>query len=162
MLQTIVAIVFDGWSQGTFNREFMMLYGAYRQGRENPLKPLGVQYADFAIWQRKWVEEGGLNRGLDYWRQQLAGIPERLDLPTDRARPAVQTFEAEACQMTLTASQVMALRRVSQQSQATLYMSLMAAFGLLLSRYKQTGSVVVGSPIANRQEAKMVDLIRFL
>jgi amino acid adenylation domain-containing protein len=94
LLRTMHHIVSDGWSQGVFNREFAVLYEAYREGRENPLRPLGVQYADFALWQRGWLDEERLGGGLDYWRVQLAGIPERLELPADRPRPPMQTFGA--------------------------------------------------------------------
>src|SRR5580704_1015885 len=87
LLRTMHHIVSDGWSEGVFNRELMVLYEAYREGRENPLKPLAVQYADFALWQRKWLEGGALDEGLKYWKEQLAGIPERLELPLDRSRP---------------------------------------------------------------------------
>src|SRR5262249_32023431 len=92
LLRTTHHIVADGWSQGVFNREFAVLYEAYREGRENPLRPLAVQYADFAMWQREWLDEERLRGGLDYWRRQLAGIPERLELPADRPRPPARSF----------------------------------------------------------------------
>jgi len=100
-LRTLHHIVSDAWSQAVFNRELTVLYEAYAEGREEPLKPLKVQYADFALWQREWLDGGALEEGLRYWKQQLEGIPERLELPTDRPRPAVQTFEAEVCGLTL-------------------------------------------------------------
>jgi hypothetical protein len=112
-------IVSDGWSEGVFNRELKILYEAYREGRESPLKPLPVQYADFALWQRGWLEGGGLQEGLQYWKQQLAGIPERLELPTDRPRPAMQTFAAEVCHVSVPAKLTAALKGVSRQNQAT-------------------------------------------
>ena len=99
VLRTMHHIVSDGWSQGVFNRELTVLYEAYREGRDNPLQPLAVQYADFALWQRSWLDGGALDEGLGYWKEQLAGIPERLELPTDRPRPVVQTFGAEACHL---------------------------------------------------------------
>ena len=144
-----------------FNREFTILYEAYCQGRENPLKPLEVQYADFALWQRSWLESGAMDEGLGYWKEQLAGIPERLELPTDRSRPAVQTFEAEACHVMLSAEQAAKLKQVSRENQATLYMTLLAAFGVLLARYSGQDDIVVGSPIANRQEEQLEELIGF-
>src|SRR5205823_4552340 len=106
LLRTMHHIVSDGWSEGVFNREFMMLYEAYREGGENPLKPLAVQYADFALWQRSWLEGGALEEGLKYWTEQLAGIPEELELPTDRPRPAMQTFDADVCTVVLSAEKV--------------------------------------------------------
>ncbi len=87
LVRTMHHIVSDGWSEGVFTHELMVLYEAFGEGRENPLRPLGVQYADFALWQRRWLEAGALDRGLCYWKEQLAGIPERLELPTDRPRP---------------------------------------------------------------------------
>ncbi|HET6315092.1 MAG TPA: amino acid adenylation domain-containing protein, partial [Chloroflexota bacterium] len=161
LLRTMHHIVSDGWSQGIFNREFMLLYDAYREGRDNPLTPLAVQYADFALWQRSWLEGEDLARGLAYWTAQLAEIPERLALPTDRPRPAQQTFEADACQVTLPPAQVEALKRVSREHQATLYMTLLTAFAVLLARYSGQDDIVVGSPIANRQDAQLEELIGF-
>ena len=161
LLRTMHHIVSDGWSQGVFNREFAELYEAYREGRGNPLKELEVQYADFAMWQREWLEGGALEEGLEYWKKELEGIPERLELPTDRVRPAVQTFEAEVVQARLTAEQVRKLKKVSQENQATLYMTLLAAFGVLLSRYSGQDDIVVGSPIANRQEEQLEGMIGF-
>ena len=161
LLRTMHHIVSDGWSAGIFNREFAVLYEAYREGREDPLKPLAVQYADFALWQRSWLEGGALDEGLGYWKKQLAGMPEQLELPTDRPRPAVRTFEAEACQQVVSAAQVAGLKRLSEEHQATLYMTLLAAFGVLLSRYSGQDDIVVGSPIANRQEVQLEEMIGF-
>jgi amino acid adenylation domain-containing protein len=161
LLRTMHHIVSDGWSQGVFNRELMILYEAYREQRENPLKPLAVQYADFALWQREWLETGALEKGLEYWKQQLAGIPERLELPTDRLRPAVRTFAAEVCRVSLSAEVMGALKQQSHEQQATLYMTLLAGLGVLLSRYSGQDDIVVGTPIANRQEAQLEEMIGF-
>src|SRR5579864_5377455 len=161
LLRTMHHIVSDGWSQGVFNREFRVLYEAYEQGRENPLPPLRVQYADFALWQRRELESGGLEAGLEYWKKELAGIPERLELATDRARPGLQTFGAEAVNVRLDAEQVKQLKRVSREKQATLYMSLLAGFAVLLGRYSGQEDIVIGSPIANRQEAQLEEMIGF-
>src|SRR5262249_29771042 len=111
LLRTLHHIVSDGWSEGGFNRELGALYAAYREGREHPLPPLAVQYADFALWQRRWLEGGALEAGLQYWKEQLAGIPQQLELPTDRPRPAVQTFAAEVCQFVLSSEQTAGLKR---------------------------------------------------
>src|SRR5262249_7075581 len=108
-----------------------------------------------------WLEGGALEKGLKYWKEELAGIPERLELPTDRARPAVQTFGAEASHVSLTKEITAGLRRVSQENQATLYITLLAAFGVLLSRYSGQDDIVVGSPIANRQDAQLDKIIGF-
>src|SRR5579864_2648180 len=161
LLRTMHHIVSDGWSQGVFNREFMVLYEAYEQGRENPLPPLRVQNADFALWQRGELESGGLEAGLKYWKEQLRGIPERLELATDRARPVLQTFGADAVNVTLSAEQVKQLKRVSRENHATLYMSLLAGFAVLLGRYSGQEDIVIGSPIANRQETQLEEMIGF-
>src|SRR6476660_682924 len=161
LLRTMHHIVSDGWSEGVFNHELMVLYEVFVEGRENPLRPLSVQYADFALWQRKWLDGGALDRGLAYWKEQLAGIPARLELPADRPRPAMQTFVGEACSMTLSAEQVAGLKRLSQDHQSTMYMTLLAVFGMLLSRYSGQDDIVVGSPIANRQDEQLEALIGF-
>ena len=111
-----------------FNREFMFLYEAFQQGRENPLHPLPIPYADFALWQRKWLDEDALACDIDYWKKQLQGIPERLELPRDRPRQAIQSYKADYCSATLSGQQVNAVERLSQRSQATLYMTLLSAF----------------------------------
>lgn len=153
-------VVSDGWSQGIFNRELMILYGAYRNGRENPLPPLEVQYADFTLWQREWLEGEMPEDELAYWKTQLAGIPE-LELPLDRPRPAMQTFDAGACRVTLSAGQVTDLKRLSQANRATLYMTLLSAFGALLARYSGQNDIVVGSPVAGRAELPLEEMIGF-
>jgi len=160
LLRTFHHIVTDGWSQGTFNREFMLLYEAFHQNQADPLQPLSIQYADFALWQRRWLDES-LADQLAYWKQQLAGIPEELALPKDRPRPPRQTFDAGACQISLSPGQTAALKRLSQGSQATLFMTLLAIFATLLQRYSGQDDVVVGSPIANRQEEQLEQLIGF-
>src|SRR6266849_3483094 len=163
LLRTMHHIVSDGWWEGVFNREFMQLYGAYRGGGggENPLAPLRVQYADYTLWQREWLEGGALEEGLAYWKEQLAGIPERLEFRTDGPRPSVQTFAAEAYRISLSKELGEGLKRQGQEKGATLYMTLLAAFAVLLSRYSGQDDIVVGSPIANRQDASLEDLIGF-
>ena len=161
LLRNFHHIVSDGWSQSVFNREFMLLYEAFQQGRENPLRPLAIQYADFALWQRKWLDEDALARDVDYWKKQLQGIPEQLELPRDRPRQAMQTYKADYCSATLSGHQVNAVKQLSQANQATLYMTLLSAFAVLLSRYSGQDDIVVGSPIANRREAQLEDLVGF-
>src|SRR6185369_1681710 len=117
LVTTMHHIVSDGWSQAVFNRELRALYAAYRAGREDPLPPLPVQYADFALWQRAWLEGGALTAGLAYWREQLAGAPDRLALPTDRPRPAVQTFAAGVYMARVPAPVVAGLQRVGAKEQ---------------------------------------------
>jgi amino acid adenylation domain-containing protein len=161
LLRNFHHIVSDGWSQSVFNREFMLLYESFQQGRENPLQPLAIQYADFALWQRKWLDEDALARDVEYWKKQLQGIPEQLDLPRDRPRQAMQTYKADYCSATLSMQQMNGLKQLSQANQSTLYMTLLAAFAVLLSNYSGQDDIVVGSPIANRREAQLEDLVGF-
>jgi pristinamycin I synthase-3/4 len=161
LLRNFHHIVSDGWSQGVFNREFMMLYEAFREGRVNPLEPLPIQYADYALWQREWLNEAALLRHLEYWKENLTGIPQELELPKDRPRQAMQTYAADVCTATLPGDNLAALKQLSQTNQSTLYMTLLAAFAALMQRYSGQDDVVVGSPIANRQDAQLERLIGF-
>jgi pristinamycin I synthase-3/4 len=161
LLRNFHHIVSDGWSQSVFNREFMLLYESFQQGRENPLQPLAIQYTDFALWQRKWLDEDALARDVEYWKKQLQGIPEQLELPRDRPRQAMQTYKADYCSATLSMQQMNGLKQLSQANQSTLYMTLLAAFAVLLGNYSGQDDIVVGSPIANRREAQLEDLVGF-
>jgi len=161
VLRTMHHIGSDAWSEGVFNRELTELYAAHRAGRADPFTPLAVQYADFALWQRRWLEGGALDEGVAYWTRQLSGAPERLALPMDRPRPPAQTFVADKHQAVLPAARTDALKRVAQTHQATLYMASLAAFAVLLSRYSGQQDIVIGSPIANRQDAATEALIGF-
>ncbi len=161
LLRTAHHIVWDAWSEDVFMRELATLYEAYREGRENPLSPLEVQYGNFALWQRRLLEEGSLDAGIRYWVEQLAGIPDYLELPADRPRPPLQTFEADTFQIVLSRELTASLKRKSAANQATLYMMMLAAFGVLLSRYSGQNDIVVGSPIANRRETQLEGLIGF-
>ena len=161
LLRTLHHIVSDGWSTEVFNCEFMALYKAFHEGRANPLGRLEVQYADFTLWQRQWLDGELLERGVGYWKQQLADIPSQLSLPMDRPRAALQTFAAEAVSVYLPAKQLKAVKELAQAQQATLYMTLLAAFTVLLKRYSGQEDIVVGSPVANRQERQLEELIGF-
>src|SRR6476646_6252681 len=159
LFRTFHHIVSDGWSHGIFTRELMVLYEAFREGRDNTLEPLSLQYADFALWQREFLDKEAVERELEYWKQKLTGIPEQLTLAHDRPRPPRQTFAAELSQATLPAETVAALRHLGQEKQATLYMTLLAVFALLLRRYSGQDDIVVGSPVANRQDSRLEQLI---
>ena len=159
LFRTVHHIVFDGWSQAVFNREFKVLYEAFRQGQENPLGPLPVQYADFALWQREWLDQKTLGQELNYWKLQLEGAPQFLELPQDRVRPALQTFSGDMCSFSVPATQLTALKGLAQSNQATLYMLLLSVFAMLLERYTGQQDLLVGSPIANRQETQLEQLI---
>jgi non-ribosomal peptide synthetase component F len=127
----------------------------------SPLPALAVQYADFTRWQQQWLSEEVLEVQLNYWQQQLAGAPPLLELPTDRSRPPVQTFRGSIYPVKLDRNLTQKLKNLSQQSGATLFMTLLAAFVTLLSRYSGQQDIVVGSPIANRNRAEVEGLIGF-
>ncbi|MGB9119425.1 MAG: amino acid adenylation domain-containing protein [Candidatus Angelobacter sp.] len=164
LLLTFHHIITDGWSLGIFNQEFIAFYEAFEADPNNEqalFAQLSVQYPDFAIWQRAWLDQKELASKLEYWKQQLAGIPEQLVLPQDRPRQARQTFAAGVCSKTLPAVDLAKLKRLTQSGNATLYMSLLSALAVLLQRYSQQKDIVVGSPIANRQEPQLEEMIGF-
>ncbi len=147
-------IVFDGWSRGVFMRELKALYEAFSTGKTLLLPELPIQYADFAHWQRQWLQGQVLETQLDYWKQQLAGAPSLLELPTDHPRPPVQTFQGSTEHFQLNPDLTQRLMTLSQRSGATLFMTLLAAFATLLYRYSGQEDVVVGSPIAHRNRSE--------
>ncbi|HEX9936581.1 MAG TPA: amino acid adenylation domain-containing protein, partial [Longimicrobium sp.] len=154
-------IVSDGWSMGVLRRELGALYAAYLEGGESPLPELAVQYADYAVWQREqWAGEA-LDRQLSYWRERLAGAPELLELPTDHPRPAVQAFRGASVPVELPPELLERLQALGRSEGATLYMTLLGAFQVLLGRYAGSDDVVVGSPIAGRTRGEVEALIGF-
>jgi len=154
-------VVSDGWSLGVLFRELSALYAAYRDGGESPLPELGVQYADYAVWQREQLAGEVLDRQLAYWREQLAGAPELLELPTDHPRPAVQTYGGATVPVRFSAELLERLQALGRSEGTTLYMTLLGAFQVLLSRYGGIEDIVVGSPIAGRTRGEVEELIGF-
>ncbi|WP_437681732.1 amino acid adenylation domain-containing protein [Sorangium sp. So ce131] len=152
-------IVSDDWSIGVFVREVSALYAAFAAGRPSPLPPLPIQYADHARWQRQALSGEALERELAYWTRQLPGIPGALELPADRPRPAAQSFRGGEVPVVLPAELAQALRALSLRENATLFMTLLAAFQALLGRYSRQSDVVVGSPVAGRTRAEVEGLI---
>jgi len=154
-------IVSDAWSIGVFVQELTALYNAYAQGQSSPLAPLAIQYADFALWQRDWLQGDVLQKQLTYWQQQLKDAPDLLVLPTDRPRPAVQTFNGAHIEFALSVELTAKLTKLSQQQGVTLFMTLLAAFNTLLHRYTGTEDILVGTPSANRDRSEIEGLIGF-
>ena len=137
-------IVSDGWSMGVLLREVSQLYGAWEAGvRTNPLPPLPVQYGDFAVWQRGWMEGEALEAQVSYWRERLTGAPEVVELPVDRPRPAVRTTRGGAVGFEIPVEVVQSLRGVAKETDATLYMVLLAAYAGWLGRQGAGQDVVV-------------------
>jgi amino acid adenylation domain-containing protein len=154
-------IVSDGWSISVLLRELVVLYTAYLEDRPSPLPALPVQYADFSHWQRRLLAGPVRARQVDYWRAQLAGIPTLLALPTDRPRPSVRTYQGATVDVEVSAPTLQRLLAIAKQSQGTLFMTLAAAFGVLLSRYSGQSDVCIGTPIANRNHPEIEPLIGF-
>src|ERR1043165_215692 len=161
LLLTIHHIISDGWSVGVFVRELAALYEAYTAGRPSPLPELSIQYADFAGWQREWLQGERLEAQLSYWRAQLADVPSLLDLPTDSPRPPVQSYRGGHEALLLSASLSRSLKDLSRGEGATLFMTLLTAFSTLLYRYAGQRDILVGTPIANRNHAETESLIGF-
>ncbi|HST63409.1 MAG TPA: amino acid adenylation domain-containing protein [Longimicrobium sp.] len=161
LLLSMHHVVSDGWSMGVLFRELSALYAAYREGGESPLAELDVQYADYAVWQREQLAGETLDRQLAYWKERLAGAPELLELPTDHPRPAVQTYRGANERMELSLQLLERLQALGRSEGATLYMVLLSAFQLLLSKYGAGEDIVVGSPIAGRTRREVEELIGF-
>ncbi|MCP4663891.1 MAG: non-ribosomal peptide synthetase, partial [bacterium] len=159
-LFTMHHIVSDGWSMGVLIRELTAIQAAFSAGDPSPLGELAVQYADYSGWQRQWLVGAVLEEELGYWRGQLAGVP-RLELPTDRPRPAVQSFRGKVRPVHLPAELSQALGRLSREQGATLYMTLLAGFKALLARTTGQDDVAVGTPIAGRNHREIEELIGF-
>ncbi|MUG96209.1 amino acid adenylation domain-containing protein [Scytonema sp. UIC 10036] len=159
LLLTMHHIISDGWSIGVFVRQLAALYSSFLDGKSSPLPELPIQYADFAHWQREWLQKEVLEQHLCYWQQQLGEHPPVLELPTDRPRPAVQTFRGARHPLMLPQSLTEALKALSYQEKSTLFMTLLCAFKVLLYRWCGQDDILVGTPIANRAQAETEELI---
>ncbi|HVS00465.1 MAG TPA: amino acid adenylation domain-containing protein, partial [Thermoanaerobaculia bacterium] len=158
---TMHHIVSDGWSMGILVREVTALYAAFTEGRPSPLPELPVQYADFAAWQRSWLHGEALESEIAFWRRQLAGLPPRLELPTDRPRPAAQSFRGASRPVHLPAELTRQAQILGRREGATLFMVLLAAFQALLARYSGQQDLAVGTPGAGRSRVEIEGLIGF-
>ncbi len=161
LLLTIHHIVCDGWSVEVLFRELAVLYQAFSTGSPSPLPDLPFQYADFAQWQREWLTGEVLEKQLSYWKQQLQGAPALLELPTDRARPAAQTFRGARYSLMLSKALAERLNALSRREGVTRFMTLLTAFQMLLSRYTGQEDILVGCPIAGRNRQETEGLIGF-
>ena len=161
LLLTIHHIAFDGWSQGVLLRELTALYGAFCAGKPSPLAGLHIQYKDFAVWQRRWLEGDGASAHLAYWKKQLEGAPPLLALPTDRPRPAVRSFRGAREPLVLSTDLTMALKALSRQAEVSLFMTLLAAFQALLYRTTGQADISIGTFNANRTSVETESLIGF-
>ena len=154
-LITIHHIVSDGWSQGVLSRELKILYNAFLKCGHSPLPELPLQYVDYAAWQRSWLQGETLERQLAYWKERLGSAPRLLELPSDRPRPPIQSHLCSRRRWTLSAELVNNLKALGRNEGTTLFMTLLAAFQVLLSRYSGQENIVVGTPIANRTQVEL-------
>ena len=161
VLLTMHHIVSDGWSLGVLTKEVATLYAAYSRGAESSLPELAIQYADFAVWQRRWLQGEELERLLTYWRAQLGGTLPVLQLPFDRERPATPSFDGSQLTYRLSPEITAALKELSRREGVSLFMTLLAAFQTLLHRQSGQEEILVGTAIANRNYRKTEDLIGF-
>ena len=161
VLLTMHHVISDGWSNRVLISEVAALYDAFTQGRPSPLVELPVQYADFSVWQRNWLQGDALEKQLSYWREHLAGAPTVLELPTDRPRPVSQIFPVASEPVKFSSGLTGLLKELSRREGATLFMTLLTVFQLLLARYSGQDDIVVGLPTAGRSRAETETLIGF-
>jgi arthrofactin-type cyclic lipopeptide synthetase C len=161
LLVTMHHIVSDGWSMRVFARELSTLYAAYRAGEPDPLPPLTIQYADYAVGQRQRLTGAVLERQSEYWRRTLKGAPGLLELPTDRTRPLQQSFAGEVVEFSLDAELTPGLKALSPRHGMTLYMLVVAAWAAVLARLSGQAEVVIGTVVANRTRPEVEGLIGF-
>jgi amino acid adenylation domain-containing protein len=161
LLVTQHHIVSDAWSMGVLARELGTLYGAFSQGEENPLEPLGIQYADYAAWQREWLSGELLQKQSAYWREALGDAPALLELPTDRPRPEQQSFAGGYVPVVIERELAEGLKELSRRQGTTLFMTLLSGWAAVLSRLSGQAEVVIGTAVANRRRAETEKLIGF-
>lgn len=161
VLFTMHHIISDGWSMAILVREVATLYESFMGEQPSPLAELPIQYADYSVWQRNWLRGEVLERHLEYWRAQLAGAPAVTELPTDRPRPPVMRFRGAWEDVALPAELSKAINALSRREGATLFMTLLTAFQVLLHRYSGQSDIVIGSPIAGRNRTEIEGLIGF-
>ncbi|WP_152249801.1 non-ribosomal peptide synthetase [Xanthomonas maliensis] len=161
LVLTLHHLVCDGWSTGVLIHELSTLYNAFTTGKDDPLPPLPLQYGDVAVWQRQWLDGAVLQRQLAYWQQRLYDAPQLLQLPTDHPRPPRQDFRGDTLTFSLPEHVSAALRALSQQHGVTPFMTLLAAWALLLQRYSGQSEVVIGTPLAGRDRTELEPLIGF-
>ena len=161
LLITIHHIITDGYSWGILIKEIGKCYQSVSDNEPLPFQELSIQYGDYTLWQREQLEEKKLDKLVNYWKQQLAGIPPLLELPCDRPRPAIQSYQGNTKSNYLSPELTQKLKQLSQASNTSLFMTLEAAFAVLLHRYSRQSDIVIGSPIANRNLPELEKLIGF-
>lgn len=161
LLFTLHHIISDGWSNMVLIRELGQLYHAYSNGQGSPLTPLPIQYVDYANWQRHWLQGELLESQLDFWRKTLKGAPDLLRMPTDRPRPAIQTYNGAIYSFTIDSQLSGQVKQLSYSQNSTLFMTLLSAYQIMLSRYSGMTDICVGIPSAGRVLPQLDELIGF-
>jgi amino acid adenylation domain-containing protein len=161
LLLVVHHIAADGLSMGIFCQELNSLYREFSQNLPSSLPELPIQYADFAQWQRQYLQDNVLDDSINYWKKHLAGAPELLSLPTDRPRPAVQTYRGSTKSLILSSQITEGIRLLSQREKSTLFMTMLAAFNTLLYRYTSSEDIVIGAALGNRNQKETEGLIGF-
>ncbi len=161
LLMTIHHIISDGWSVGIIAKEMTELYRSHKAGAPIDLPSLPLQYPDFAYWQRQWLQGDFLKSQINYWRDQLKGVPPLLELPLDFPRPAVESFRGKVIHFNLDAQLCRQARTLSQRHGVTFFMTLQTIFVMLLSRYSSQEDIVIGTPIANRHTRDLESIVGF-
>ncbi|MFP5260526.1 MAG: amino acid adenylation domain-containing protein [Blastocatellia bacterium] len=160
-LLTIHHVASDGWSDRVLAQELTALYKAFSNGKASPLPDLRTQYIDYALWQRRWLQSEALDRLRSYWDEQLSGAPLTLELRTDRPRPAIQTFRGTELAIKLPRDLADRLREICRREQTTMFMTLLAAFGILLRRHSNQDKILIGTPVAARNRPEIEGVIGF-
>ena len=151
----------DGYSRTAIYRDLTALYESLMEGRPSPLTPLPIQYADYAVWQRKWLDGGTAAQQIDYWKANLAGAPSRLDLPTDFPRPPVRSYIGDNMSLMLDMATREGLRELARRNDSTLFVALLSVFATLLSRYAGQDDVVIGTPFAGRNRTELEAMVGY-
>ncbi len=154
-------IIFDGWSAGLFFKELNQIYTATIEHQQANLPELSIQYADFAAWQKEWLQGDALAQEMAFWKQSLAGAPKLIELPLDHPRPAAQTFRGTSIELNLSRELTEELETLTRKQQATMYMTMLTAFEIFLSRYCGQKDFVIGSPIAGRTRIELEQILGF-
>jgi len=162
LLLTLHHTIADGWSLAILVREVAALYEAFLEGRPSPLPELPIQYADYAHWQRRWLQEQILENQLSYWREKLSGAAQLLELPSDRPRPLVQSSRGAACPVALPPELLQGLKSLGREEGVTLFMTLLGAFQALLGRYSGQSDLCIGTPVAGRNRLETENLVGLL
>ena len=160
-LHVLHHVATDGYSRAIIFRDLTALYDSIAEGQPSPLPQLAIQYADYALWHRRWLESGVLERQLEYWKDRLAGAPARLELPTDFSRPAVRSYHGDHRNLMIDPALREALRDLGREHDGTLFIALLAAFTTLLHRYSGQDDIVVGTPFAGRNRSEFEEMVGY-